>query len=147
VLFNTAQGFDSYVGDVQFDSQGKCICDIQRVFLHELGHALGLTHPDDAGQHVDAIMNSVVSNLSQLTADDEAGIQFLYGAPTPIPTPSPSATPVVPSRLVNISTRVGVGVGDDVLIGGFIIQGTQLKKVILRALGTSLTADGVVGAL
>jgi hypothetical protein len=147
VLFNKAQSFDSYRGNLQFDSQGKCICDIQRVFLHELGHALGLTHPDDAGQNVVAVMNSVVSNLYQLTADDEAGIHFLYGAPKPTPTPSPSATPVISSRLVNLSTRVVVGVGDDVLIGGFIIQGEQLKKVILRAIGPSLTADGVTGAL
>jgi hypothetical protein len=49
--------------------------------------------------------------------------------------------------LVNISTRVQVGVGEDVLIGGFIIQGNQLKKIILRAIGPSLTAGGVTGAL
>jgi len=150
VLFNKAQTFDSYRGNLQFDSQGKCVCDIQRVFLHELGHALGLDHPDSACQHVDAIMNSVVSNRSTLAAYDEAGIQFLYGLPgsSPTPTPAPSATPpVTPSRLVNISTRVQVGVGEDVLIGGFIIQGNQLKKIILRAIGPSLTAGGVIGAL
>jgi predicted Zn-dependent protease len=153
VLFNEAQPFDSYRGDLQFNAQGKCICDIQRVFLHEMGHALGLDHPDSAGQEVDAIMNSVVSNLSQLTADDIAGIQFLYGAPTPSPTPTPtpgatpSPTPVTPSRLVNISTRMQVGTGNDVLIGGFIIQGDQLKKVIVRAIGPSLSNSGVTGAL
>ncbi|MGH9807884.1 MAG: hypothetical protein ACRD9W_11590, partial [Terriglobia bacterium] len=105
-------------------------------------------HPDDAGQHVDAIMNSVVSNFYQLTADDEAGIHFLYGVPAPSPTPTPTATPpLTPSRLVNISTRVRVGIGYQVLIGGFIIQGDQLKKVILRAIGPSLSASGVTGAL
>jgi hypothetical protein len=142
VLFNTAQTFDSYRGDLQFNNQGKCICDIQRVFLHELGHALGLNHPDSAGQHCDAVMNSMVSDLSQLSADDKAGIQFLYGSPGPTPTPSPLA-----SQLVNISTRMRVGVGDGVLIGGFIIQGDQPKKVVLRAVGPSLGANGVVGAL
>src|SRR5712691_7079254 len=96
VLFNNAQLFDSYRGDLQFNSQGKCVCDIQRVFLHELGHTLGLNHPDSAGQHVDAIMNSVVSNGSQLTGDDIAGIQSLYGAPTSSLTPTPSPTPVTP---------------------------------------------------
>jgi hypothetical protein len=40
-----------------------------------------------------------------------------------------------------------VGTGDDVLIGGFIIQGDQLKKVILRAIGPSLSNSGVVDAL
>ena len=141
ILFNNAQPFDSYRGNLQFNSQGKCICDIQRVFLHELGHALGLGHPDGAGQHVDAIMNSVVSNLSQLTADDEAGIQLLYQAPTPSPAPG------TPGRLVNISTRMQVGTGNEVLIGGFIIQGDVVKTVVLRAIGPSLSDSGLTGAL
>jgi len=141
ILFNNAQLFDSYRGNLQFTSQGKCICDIQRVFLHELGHALGLDHPDSAGQHVNAIMNSVISNLSQLTADDEAGIQFLYEAPMPSP------APVATGRLVNISTRMQVGTGNEVLIGGFIIQGDVVKKVILRAIGPSLSNSGLTGAL
>ena len=37
--------------------------------------------------------------------------------------------------------------GDSVLIGGFIITGTQPKKVMLRAIGPSLTEFGVSGAL
>jgi len=141
ILFNNAQPFDSYRGDLQFNSQGKCICDIQRVFLHELGHALGLNHPDGAGQHVAAIMNSVVSDLSQLTADDEAAIQLLYEAPTPSPAPD------TPGRLINISTRMHVGTGNEVLIGGFIIQGDVFKTVILRAIGPSLSNSGLTGAL
>ncbi len=141
ILFNNAQPFDSYRGDLQFNSQGKCICDIQRVFLHELGHALGLNHPDGAGQHVAAIMNSVVSDLSQLTADDEAAIQLLYQAPTPSPAPD------TPGRLINISTRMHVGTGNEVLIGGFIIQGDVFKTVILRAIGPSLSNSGLTGAL
>jgi hypothetical protein len=149
VLFNNAQTFESYRGSLEFDAQGKCICDIQRVFLHELGHALGLNHPDSAGQHVDAIMNSVVGNGSLLTDDDLAGIHHLYGAAAPMPTPTPSSTPLptIPSRLVNLSTRMKIGVGEDVLIGGFIIQGDEPKKVILRAIGPSLNAAGVTGAL
>jgi hypothetical protein len=34
---------------------------------------------------------------------------------------------------------VRVGIGDDALIGGFIITGTQSKKVIIRAIGPSLS--------
>ncbi len=147
VLFNTAQSFDSYRGDLIFNSQGKCVCDIQRVFLHELGHALGLSHPDTAGQKIDAVMNSIVSNRSLLAPDDIQGIQYLYGAPVSTPTPTPTPLPLTTSRLVNISTRMQVGTGDNVLIGGFIIQGTQLKKIILRAIGPSLSAGGVAGAL
>jgi hypothetical protein len=38
----------------------------------------------------------------------------------------------------NISTRLSVGTGNNVLIGGFIVTGSQSKKVILRAVGPSL---------
>lgn len=46
----------------------------------------------------------------------------------------------------NISTRLHVETGDNVLIGGFIITGTQPKKVIIRAIGPSLSAF-IPGAL
>jgi len=44
--------------------------------------------------------------------------------------------------VANISTRLLVNTGDNVLIGGFIITGTQPKKVILRAIGPSLNLPG-----
>ena len=47
-----------------------------------------------------------------------------------------------PTHLANISTRLRVETGDNVLIGGFIITGTQPKKVILRAIGPSLPFGG-----
>ena len=43
----------------------------------------------------------------------------------------------VQTRFVNVSTRLRTGIGDDVLIGGFIIRGGP-KRVILRALGPGL---------
>jgi PKD repeat protein len=48
----------------------------------------------------------------------------------------------VSAVLRNISTRAQVLTGDNVLIGGFIITGTQPKKVIVRAIGPSLKANG-----
>lgn len=47
----------------------------------------------------------------------------------------------IPTTLGNISTRLLVGTGDDVLIGGFIITGTHGKAVMLRAIGPSLPLD------
>ncbi len=46
-------------------------------------------------------------------------------------------------RLLNISTRANVGIGDDVVIGGFIITGTDAKKVLLRGIGPSLSVGGM----
>lgn len=50
-------------------------------------------------------------------------------------------------RIVNISTRGQVLTGDDVLIGGFIIEGVGAKTVVLRARGPSLAEAGVTGVL
>jgi len=49
------------------------------------------------------------------------------------------ALQIASEQLLNISTRLRVLTGDNVLIGGFIITGTAPKKVILRAIGPSLS--------
>ena len=51
-----------------------------------------------------------------------------------------------PARLVNISTRGFVETGNNVMIAGFII-GNQPTKVIVRAIGPSLTRSGIVSPL
>jgi hypothetical protein len=54
---------------------------------------------------------------------------------------------IAPSTLGNISTRAFVQTGDNVMIGGFIVQGTTPKKVIIRAIGPELTQYGVPNVL
>ena len=49
--------------------------------------------------------------------------------------------------LATIATRVRVETGDNVAIGGFLISGNAPKKVMVRAIGPSLTLFGVAGAL
>jgi Galactose oxidase, central domain len=51
-----------------------------------------------------------------------------------------SAPGAPPSYLGNISTRGFVQTGDNVMIGGFIVQGTERKRVIIRAIGPELGA-------
>ena len=51
------------------------------------------------------------------------------------------------SRLANLSTRGRVETQDRVMIGGFIISGDQPTKIILRAIGPSLTQLGIPDAL
>ena len=55
-----------------------------------------------------------------------------------------STTPP-PGVAANISTRLALGAGEQVLIGGFIIQGPAPKTVIIRGIGPSLA--GVTGVL
>ncbi|MDQ6654805.1 MAG: hypothetical protein M3Y80_03200 [Verrucomicrobiota bacterium] len=61
--------------------------------------------------------------------------------PSPSPTPNASATPGV---FGNLSTRLRVSAGDDVMIGGFILRGNAPKRVIVRALGPSVPVPGAL---
>ncbi len=72
--------------------------------------------------------NDVVVTLTSLPA----------ATPTPTPTATPAPTPSQP-LLGNISTRLRVEAGDNALIGGFIVTGVQDKRVLLRAIGPSLS--------
>jgi hypothetical protein len=46
------------------------------------------------------------------------------------------------AQLLNISTRLRVQGGERVGIGGFIITGAGDKRILVRGIGPSLTADG-----
>jgi CSLREA domain-containing protein len=64
---------------------------------------------------------------------------------TATPTATASATPTAsPAQVLNVSTRDNVLTGEDVMIGGFIINGNAPKKIVMRAIGPS---TGMAGAL
>ena len=73
------------------------------------------------------------------TSAGSFGLIRLLGGPVVPPTPTPT-----PTTLANISTRLRVETGDNVLIGGFIITGMEPKKVMLRAIGPSLPLAGAL---
>ncbi len=74
VIFNNRLSWNSYRGPNR-----QPLFDFHRVALHEFGHVLGLGHPNESGQNVVALMNSRVSDLDGLAADDIAGARALYG--------------------------------------------------------------------
>ena len=81
LFFNTGRVWEVYAGP----RRGSV--DFSRVALHEFGHVFGLDHPDEHGQVVSAIMNSKISDLNWIQADDIAGIRAIYGGGGPPPPP------------------------------------------------------------
>ena len=138
-LFNTKYDWDSYRGPL------RAAEDFHRVAIHEFGHTLGLDHPDQANpaQRVNAIMNSTISSVDTVQADDIAGVQSIYS------TGPAYQSSVNGSVLRNISTRSFIGADDNTLIGigGFIIQGSQPATVIVRGIGFSLSSLGISNAI
>jgi hypothetical protein len=64
--------------------------------------------------------------------------------PTPTVTVPPTPTPTPSSvQALNISTRLRVETGNNVVIGGFIIAGSDTKNVAVRGIGPSLGGFGI----
>ena len=81
VVFDAGRSWSTYPGPLQRDALGRVtVYDFHRVAIHELGHVLGLDHPDDFGQSVVAIMNSRVSDLDTPQLDDIVGVNAIYPA-------------------------------------------------------------------
>jgi hypothetical protein len=92
---------------------------------------------------VDAVGNFVYYDSAGSLLDHTA---YPVGTPTALLVVDDGPTQQF-ATLSNISTRVEVGINDNVLIAGFIIQGSQAKKVLIRALGPTLTQFGTSGVL
>lgn len=109
--------------------------------------SIATTNASDAGNYSVLVTNAVgtASSISvNLTVTPIPSAPVANPNPNPKPsTPAASSTP----KLINISTRALVGTGGDVMIAGFIINGTSSKTVLIRASGPALSGFGVPGSL
>ncbi len=79
IVFNRSASWNAYDGPIRISANGAPVFDFRRVVLHELGHVLGLGHPDEScDQSVAAVMNARTTETDRLTEDDRNGLSFLY---------------------------------------------------------------------
>ncbi len=92
---------------------------------------LGYPNQNKMGDYITIVSDNAGGNVAYTaTFNQEEDIYYVRVAP-----PAP--------QLLNISTRAHVLTNEQVLIAGFIINGTDPKKVMIRGIGPSLTGVGV----
>jgi hypothetical protein len=100
-----------------------------------------------AGSRDAALYNAALpSNSYSIQIAGKAGGTGIALAEIYDATASGAFTAATP-RLVNVSARTQVGTGDNILIAGFVIGGQSPVRVLVRAVGPTLTGFGVGGAL
>jgi len=127
------------------DAQGRAVKGARVSFSTPLSGATTVLESrtaitDSAGVAAVAAIANATAGIYNVTAN-------VPGAASPAVVVLQNSNAPIAPRLANISTRMQVLTGNDVLIGGFIIGGNAPKTVVVRARGPSLVPLGVPNAL
>src|SRR6476620_5190504 len=100
---------------------------------------IGYPNQQKIGDYITVVSDNTSANVAYAaTFNGEEDIYYVRLHPS---------AAVAQTSLGNISTRSFVQTGEHVMIGGFIVQGTGPKRVIIRAIGPELTQFGITDAL
>ena len=109
--------------------------------------------PESVPADIIVIVSSLITKSGPIISGDVPEMVIVHTDPGYEPNPGHEGTGTVTAvvcqsaLLGNISTRGFVQTGNNVMIGGFIIEGTGPKRVIVRAIGPELTQYGVPDVL
>lgn len=93
-----------------------------------------------ASSYIDRSVSANTQYYYRLSATNSAGTS----APsTTMQAQTPASEKVGATSFVNIATRAYCATGNNVTIGGFVISGSASKRVLVRAVGPSLTGQGL----
>jgi len=142
----TLEFFANLSADSSGFGEGRIFLGQANVTANNSGDAsFNVTFPLPA--NVTAVSATAIDS-SGFTSEFSADATIVFAAPSPPPTgATPVFLPTHADHLLNISTRLRVEPGDHALIAGFIVTGTEPKKVIVRGLGPSLSQFHVPGVL
>jgi len=85
----------------------------------------------------------IYGSFARVNGIPRIGVARLLPDGTVDPTFVPDQSIIATGFARNFSTRLVLGTGESVLIGGFIVDGTAPKKVMIRGIGPSLATAGV----
>ncbi len=106
--------------------------------MNTLGAFTILTGSADSAMEVTPAVGSYTAQVSGVGGTSGIALMEIYDADTGAP----------PARLVNLSARSAVGVGGNILIGGFAIAGSTPETVLIRGVGPGLSSYfGLAGYL
>jgi hypothetical protein len=90
---------------------------------------------------LETLSGAFTTQIAGQAGDTGVALAEVYDA-----TPSGTYTLATP-RIINISARVQVGTGGNILISGFVVGGSTSRTVLIRASGPALVPLGVTGTL
>jgi hypothetical protein len=108
--------------------------------------SLGAFPWNDSASHDSALLQLLPAGAYTVSVSGQSGDTGVALAEIYDNTPAGTYVPSDP-RIVNISARVQVGTGSNVLIAGFVIGGSTSRTVLIRASGPALIPFGVTGTL
>ena len=111
-------------------TSGRQLIDADGVLFGPNGDLYVANYGSREVARFDGVTGVFMSAMSNSTLGNPAGLAF-----------TPEA------KVLNISTRLAVQTGDNVLIAGFIITGRNPRNVLVRAVGPSLAGTGLAGVL
>ncbi len=147
------EDFDTRTGSTPFIT-GVVYHDLNRDGFYNPGEGLSGVSVHVTGASYYAVTSSSGGYSVPVPGSGTYSVTF-SGAPLPtnqrtaivVANQNAKVDSVLAPVLANISTRVNVGTGDNVLIGGFIVKGVEPKKLLLRAIGPTLAQYGITGAM
>jgi len=168
LLVNITSDFTTYVGVPTTDTAAlraaspAWLADAKTAplfIVNSLKDFMPYSQLADMIMHLDALGLTNYQVLSRVGSDHafenwtpvkDQALTFIANGFASIPPPPPFPPPSIEAesqKLMNVSSRVDVGTGENVMVGGFIVTGDTDKRVDLRAIGPSLGQFGVSGAL
>jgi hypothetical protein len=141
VWFDTRNAADNTTSQLfySYSSDGGNTWSPNMAVSNPFNPFIGYPNQFKLGDYITVVSDNTSANVAYAaTFNGEEDIYYVRVRPS---------APLTQTSLGNISTRSFVQTGQHVMIGGFIVQGTGPKRVIIRAIGPELTQYGITDAL